>query len=361
MDEHRGVGPQLEDGFVRIANELYDAILLKLSSYRHIKIVITVIRKTYGYGKKEDDITISQLADITGIHRNHVGKTVRELEAAHILNPIKAGAHGLILGLNKHHSQWVEDGIKPRGQATKLVDDVEGNQISCAEQPKQLKEATKTVDFSNQNVAHNRQPQKTTPKDNPNTSTPLRAAEVKSWGDAFAEFWIVFAYKHGKHEAKESWGKLGAAAAREGADLPTLLATVLSAAKQEAARRPHMLAKGSTPKYAQGWLTDRRFEDESLQEWGRYSAEQQAVIDDYNAVMAETGWPAAVTSPCIPERAASISAFLGLGKKPGFWKAYFGYVAENVPDADTTGIDWLLRPDTYAKIREGVHRQKVGA
>ena len=168
MEDHRSSGPQLEDGFVRVANELEDALLAKIRTFRHSQVVRAIIRKTYGYGKKEDDITISQIAEITGLHRNHVGKALRELEEMRVLNPVRAGRYGLILGINKHHSQWEK--------ATKTVAE-ESNQNGCIEQPKQLIVATKTVDSSNQNVAHNRQPQKTTPKDNSKRETRKPAAQ----------------------------------------------------------------------------------------------------------------------------------------------------------------------------------------
>ena len=171
IDARISVGPQLDDGFVRVANELEDALLSKIRTFRHSQVVRAVIRKTYGFGKKEDDITISQIADMTGLHRNHVGAAVKELESMRVLNPVRAGSYGLILGINKHHSQWIVGEKKQRGAATKTVAEAtktvaqNSNQNSCQEQPKQLHDATKTVETSNQNVAHNRQLQKTTPKE----------------------------------------------------------------------------------------------------------------------------------------------------------------------------------------------------
>lgn len=183
MDERRKPGPQLDDGFVRVANELEDALLSKIRTFRHSQVVRAVIRKTYGFGKKEDDITISQIAEMTGLHRNHVGAAVKELESMRVLNPVRAGSYGLILGINKHHSQWIVGEKKQRGAATKTVAEAtkmvaqNSNQNSCDKQPKQLHDATKTVESSNQNVAHNRQPQKTTPKDNSKRETRKPAAQ----------------------------------------------------------------------------------------------------------------------------------------------------------------------------------------
>lgn len=167
MEEHRKPGPHLEDGYIRIANELFDAVLKKLTSYRHIKVVLAILRKTYGYQKKEDDITISQLAKMTGIHRNNVGAAIKELEQMRVINPVRAGSHGLMIGVNKRHSEWVGEEAKARGpgrKAIKLIEAHEGNQIDCGEQSKQCMTAIKLIETSNQNVAHKRQPQKTTPK-----------------------------------------------------------------------------------------------------------------------------------------------------------------------------------------------------
>jgi hypothetical protein len=51
---------------------------------------------------------------------------------------------------------------------------------------------------------------------------------------------------------------------------------------------PHLIADGQTPIYAQGWLTQRRYEDEDVLAWGVFSAEQQAFIDCFNANIGDT-------------------------------------------------------------------------
>ena len=71
---------------------------------------------------------------------------------------------------------------------------------------------------------------------------------------AFTRFWRAFNYAKGKAEAADAW-----------LDIPTmteaLVTVIVTAAEREAASRPHLVAKGGTPKYAQGWLTARRWED----------------------------------------------------------------------------------------------------
>ncbi|MFY1957100.1 replication protein [Achromobacter xylosoxidans] len=97
--------PQVEDGHTRIANELLEAMCCAGLSARQWAVVMAVVRKTYGYGKKSDEIGLTQLEQMTGIAKTHVGKTVRELCAAGVLRR-DTGVHGYRLGVNKRYGQW---------------------------------------------------------------------------------------------------------------------------------------------------------------------------------------------------------------------------------------------------------------
>lgn len=72
---------------------------------------------------------------------------------------------------------------------------------------------------------------------------------------SFLRFWEAFGDKRGKVGAIDAW-----AAIPELTD--TLVERIVSAARRYATQRPELEAKGATPKMAQGWLTDRRWEDE---------------------------------------------------------------------------------------------------
>jgi hypothetical protein len=73
--------------------------------------------------------------------------------------------------------------------------------------------------------------------------------------DTFNQFWKAFNYKKGKAEAADSW-----------IDIPTLnnglVEKIIKAAKLEAQQRPKLIENGRTPKFAQGWLSGKRWEDE---------------------------------------------------------------------------------------------------
>ena len=358
MDDHRQSGPQLENGFLRLALEIEDALLLKIDTFRHEKVVRAIIRKTYGYNKKEDDITISQIAEMTGIHRNHVGKAIKELEQMRVINPVQAGKHGLILGLNKRHQEWqtLEKAEQPKQliEATKTVaQDI--NQNSCDAQPKQLIEATKTVDLSNQNVAHNRQPQKTTPIDNPKSIAQSADCATSRQADAaFAEFWDAFGSKKDRVKAHGAFCKAFAAEP----DKAEWLQRVVRAAGKEAARRPHLVASGMTPIYAQGWISGRRYEDEDLLRWGEFTPEQQAFIDCFNANIG-------VTCPRVTEWTAKRAALCDIALAGSWslerWGEFWRYVRDECRFDWAVSLEWMLDRENWAKVKGGQYYARVDA
>ena len=362
MDGHRKASPQLEDGYIRVANELFDAVLKKLSSYRHTKVVLAVLRKTYGYQKKEDDITISQLAELTGIHRNNVGAAIKELEQMRVLNPVRAGSHGLILGINKHHSEWVDDEVKARGpgrRSIKLIEAHDSNQIDCLEQSKRCADAINLIEVSNQNVAHKRQPQKTTPKDNPKNPQSVDRGLGMSVDQAFEQFWDAFADKRDKGPAKESFIKAMQKARSEGQNTAEWLKAVLHGARKEAERRPFLKANGTKIKMAQGWLTSERWNNDDLLAWGEFSSEQQAFINCFNANIGDT-------CPHVTEWTEKRAALCDIALRGAWslekWGEFWRYVADKCQFDWPVSFEWMLNRENWAKVKGGQYlRSEVTA
>lgn len=71
--------PQTEDGYTKIANELLDALCCLHLSGNEWSFVHALIRKTYGYNKKEDWITNTQISALTGMHRVRVSEAKSKL------------------------------------------------------------------------------------------------------------------------------------------------------------------------------------------------------------------------------------------------------------------------------------------
>ncbi len=75
--EHRVA--DTEDGFMRVANEITDSLLMADLTVRQLKVMLAIMRKTYGFNKPMDRLTNTQIAAMTGIHHTHVCAAKRQL------------------------------------------------------------------------------------------------------------------------------------------------------------------------------------------------------------------------------------------------------------------------------------------
>lgn len=143
--------PQTENGYTRIANELLDAVVSYGFSKRQLLVIFHVIRKTYGYNKKRDDMSLSQIANATKIKPPHVSVALRELESQKVLL-IQEGAHAQSIGINKNYAEW---GVT---ETVRVTETVTGYQNSN-------RGVTETVRKGLLKQEPQKTTQKTTPKD----------------------------------------------------------------------------------------------------------------------------------------------------------------------------------------------------
>lgn len=95
--------PQIENGFLKLANEIVEALArTNLSAYQS-RVLWVIFRKTYGFGKKEDWISNSQIVELTGLHKAHISRTVRDLADRNIVTK-----RGNKIGFQKDYQQWRE-------------------------------------------------------------------------------------------------------------------------------------------------------------------------------------------------------------------------------------------------------------
>ena len=172
-----------DDGFMRVANELTDSILMADLTARQLKIMLAIMRKTYGFNKPLDRITNTQIAAMTGIHHTHVCSAKRQLIDRGFL--ISNGAR---IGINKHISMWEMKGISQSSEslakAAKQTLAKSANTLS----PKQLNtkdniQKTKDINTSSENSGES--------SDNPVSNLPVVRADVavsspkgEKWGTA---------------------------------------------------------------------------------------------------------------------------------------------------------------------------------
>lgn len=74
-----------KDGFTKIPHKIYDAVLSQKLNVTQEKAVLYIIRKTYGFHKSEDAISISKMASDTGFSRRAMVNAVHELEKMGII------------------------------------------------------------------------------------------------------------------------------------------------------------------------------------------------------------------------------------------------------------------------------------
>jgi len=104
--------PQLENGHTRIANELMDAFCKAFPGGSEAQILLAIIRKTYGWRKKSDEVSISQLEDMTFLGRRTVILAVQNLEAKRMITVHRRRGRGNVnqvnsIALQKNYDLWV--------------------------------------------------------------------------------------------------------------------------------------------------------------------------------------------------------------------------------------------------------------
>jgi phage replication O-like protein O len=101
--------PQIENGYVRIANELYSELYAIPLTAAEYKVIAFVIRQTYGFNKKEDHISLSQFQQFGNISRQTVVNAINRVVKMNILVKTTRldGICKSLYSLNKDYLTWV--------------------------------------------------------------------------------------------------------------------------------------------------------------------------------------------------------------------------------------------------------------
>lgn len=125
--------PEIKDGHIQIANELYEAIFSSDFTERELRVIFSIIRWTYGYNRKTAKLSCRDIALRAGLKdRFGAAKACRSLLQKAVIFRQKTGSR-FIWGLNKYYRNWdvkkttlsgeqIED---PRGQKDNDTPDIE--------------------------------------------------------------------------------------------------------------------------------------------------------------------------------------------------------------------------------------------
>lgn len=137
--------PQLENGYTKIANELLEGILLADLSKEELKITMAIIRKTYGWNKKADKISFSQLQKLTGIDRRHIGRAIKTLLDRGFIERSEAGLSKFKKPVHKYwinKKSWCQYGVNAIANTVSIAG---ANTVYTKERKKYLKKGRKQL------------------------------------------------------------------------------------------------------------------------------------------------------------------------------------------------------------------------
>jgi len=99
--------PQKENGYTPIANELMEKLGRYRISGQEWQILIVVLRQTWGWQKKEDEISLSQFVEKTEMDRSSCVRAIRKLVTKKLLSSDKkVTTYANKYRFNKDYGQW---------------------------------------------------------------------------------------------------------------------------------------------------------------------------------------------------------------------------------------------------------------
>jgi phage replication O-like protein O len=349
--------PQLEDGFVRIANELLEAILGGGFSQRELLVLFTIMRKTYGFQKSEDDMSASQIGDMCKLARPHVTTTLNLLAQRNVITK-RPGRFGAIVGIQKDRRKWVScEQTKPVPASTESVHPC----TDSVHVPNEYTGSTESVQADSTDSVHTKDnlqkdnyqkktscaPQADrdlggeTPAGQPGRAMTGTAAQI---ADRFERFYAAYPKKRSRGVAEKAFAKLKPSEELLAEMLAALAVRAASGTWVDLQYVPHPAS----------WLNAKGWADVVEAE---YSPVERDVIEKFNDALGDvTG--VVSTTLFVPARAAAIRDFMTFSKKPGFLDRIFPWVRDNATIPPNAGFDWLISRKGYDTATGGQHNRK---
>lgn len=98
---------QKENGYTAIANDLLEALYRFGLTRNEYKVMFCVIRHTYGYNKKEHPMSLTFIANDTGLVKERVCEALNGLKVKNLLSVTPAkGVQPQILSVQKDTDKW---------------------------------------------------------------------------------------------------------------------------------------------------------------------------------------------------------------------------------------------------------------
>jgi phage replication O-like protein O len=235
--------PQIENGYTKIANELMEALTRIRIPGEAMQILLFIFRKTYGFNKKHDAISLSQFHLATGINTPNICRAIKTLIAMNIIIK-KDNQHATEYRINKDYASW-----KPLSKkitlSKKIIEIVEKDKKSYRKRQIQKKVSKETI--------------------------------TKETIDRFDIFWKAYPKKIGKEQARKTWKKINPSQA--------LLEKMLEAIERGRRSKQWTQENGQFIPHPSTWLNRGGWDDEYETD-GQDKSSYQSIIDGANREIA---------------------------------------------------------------------------
>lgn len=98
--------PQKENGYTAIANKIMEALAIIRIPGEARQVLDAIFRKTYGWNKKEDRISLSQLRKMTNLKDHHVIRARKRLISMNLITIKKDHKGSVIYKFQKDYTKW---------------------------------------------------------------------------------------------------------------------------------------------------------------------------------------------------------------------------------------------------------------
>ncbi len=99
--------PQKENGYTAIANEILEQIARVKLSPTQYRIIFIIWRYTYGFNRKEHNLSLGFLSKATGCDKRQIQRELKNLEEMKVIKQNVTNGKSRIIKFNKHYDTWV--------------------------------------------------------------------------------------------------------------------------------------------------------------------------------------------------------------------------------------------------------------
>lgn len=225
--------PQLEKGYTPIANKLLEAIYQTSFTATELKIILFTMRYTYGFSRKEHELSLSFISKGIGISKRYVSSSVCKLIEDNVLSVVRehTDTQSRVIKLNKKYDKWMNRSAVQQMMYSSTVD-TENN-------------TTGEVQFNTTGELEFHQ-------DNQNINQNIK----QDVPDLFRLFWDAYPRKVSKATAKKAFDKLKV-------DNDLLMQMIKAIEIQKKSRQ--WQTKEFIP-HPTTWINQMRWEDETEEE-----------------------------------------------------------------------------------------------